>query len=37
MRYRVNPVSEELERLPPEELGPPYPLLHGRRVQVIEK
>ncbi len=31
MRYRVNPVSEELERLPPDELGPPYLLLHGRR------
>ena len=27
MRYRVNPVTESLERLPPEELGPPYRLI----------
>ena len=29
MRYRVNPVTESLERLPEEEFGPPYLLLGG--------
>ena len=29
MRYRVNPVTESLERLPEDEFGPPYLLLSG--------
>ncbi|MCE2457287.1 MAG: aspartyl protease family protein [Dehalococcoidia bacterium] len=32
MRYRVNPVTESLERLPEDEFGPPYLLLSGFQV-----
>ena len=32
MRYRVNPVTESLERLPEDEFGPPYLLLGGFQV-----
>ena len=32
MRYRVNPVTESLERLPEDEFGPPYLLLGGFQI-----
>ena len=32
MRYRVNPVTESLERLPEDEFGPPYLLVGGYQV-----
>ena len=32
MRYRVNPVTESLERLPEDEFGPPYLLIGGFQI-----
>ena len=32
MRYRVNTVTESLERLPEDEFGPPYLLLGGNQI-----